>query len=244
MVAFQFVMEMSLGSASPYEHESGPRPFSPFSNSSSSLKLRGTFDMAAVDWCQDGAHDSHAHLITSRRGRAFFWSVPSSLATIVVPLSCLRQLLPCWCTDVPSFFHVILLYPCATALPHFPCFPFFPFCRRPPAPPLRLMRGVARSRQPVAPARGRPRQAQNGPATVSRKSRCRKWGPARWSARPITYASGQLMTFLRVQVAIRSLPGARMGEARRHQEPLYNHSFLFLQPGRPSDVLFYYVVLR
>lgn len=87
MVAFQFVMEMSLGSASPYEHESGPRPFSPFSNSSSSLKLRGTFDMAAVDWCQDGAHDSHAHLITSRRGRAFFWSVPSSLATIVVPLS-------------------------------------------------------------------------------------------------------------------------------------------------------------
>lgn len=41
MVAFQRDMEMSSGSASPYEQDSDPRPFSPISSSSSSLKLRG-----------------------------------------------------------------------------------------------------------------------------------------------------------------------------------------------------------
>lgn len=31
--------------------------------------------------------------------------------------------------------------------------------------------------------------------------------------------------------------GARIGEARRHQEPIYNHSFLLLKAGRPSEVV-------
>lgn len=41
MVPFQLVIVISSESERPYEHDSGPSPFSPFSSSSNSLKLLG-----------------------------------------------------------------------------------------------------------------------------------------------------------------------------------------------------------
>ena len=42
MVPFQFVINTSSPSSSPYEHDPSPSPFSPFSSSSNNLKFLGT----------------------------------------------------------------------------------------------------------------------------------------------------------------------------------------------------------